>query len=56
MSQSRWLRLGEAAALAGVSRWTLWRWIVDGVVPPNAVLKVGKVQHRISRDWLEARS
>lgn len=47
-----WLRASPAAAIAGVSRITIWRWIVNGVIPDNALLKRG-CQYRIARWWLE---
>ncbi len=50
-----WLRGAQAAVLAGVSRWTISRWIAEGIIPDAALLKCGR-QHRVARWWLEGRT
>ena len=44
------LMMSPAAAAAGVSRATLWRWVVNGLVPEAAIFRVG-TRHRIAAWW-----
>jgi predicted DNA-binding transcriptional regulator AlpA len=50
-----YLRAGEAAQHLGIDRSTLWRWICTGVVPPAAVLRIGR-HARVAGWWLVAQS
>lgn len=50
-----WLTLSQAAALANVSRSTLNRWAITGVLPPSATLPVGRTRVRYARSWFQSR-
>lgn len=53
-----WLTPPEAALLIGgpqMAPSTVNRWINDGAVPTNALLKIGKTRYRIARWWAEGR-
>lgn len=49
-----YLTLTEAAGRIGIDRSTMWRWVSDGVVPRNAVTRVG-THHRIAAWWVQGR-
>ncbi len=54
MSTPTLLRPGQAALLMGVSVRTIWNYVAAGVIPPAAVVRVGKSRHaRIKRTVLE---
>ena len=48
MAGPLWLRMSQAAAILGVSRTTLYKWIVADEIPQRFLLKTGK-QYRIAR-------
>jgi hypothetical protein len=50
-----WLSASQAAKACGVSRGTIHRWIVDGVIPRESLISSGRV-HRVSAGWCMRRS
>lgn len=49
------LRSGQLAVSMGVDPKTIWNWTVDGTIPANAVVRVGRSRHaRYKRAVLEA--
>lgn len=42
-----YLPLKQAAKLLGVSRWTCWRMVLEGQIPPSQVLRSGKKRPRL---------
>lgn len=47
-----WLRMSQAAALLGVSRTTVYHWLVNNEIPARFLLKTGK-QYRIARAFCD---
>ena len=48
--QPSWLTTTPAAVYCGVQRCAMWRWANTGVIPSNALLRVG-TRVRIAAWW-----
>lgn len=51
MTAPGWLTTGQAATLSGLGRSTVYRWIRDGLIPSNALIRTGN-RSRIARWWV----
>jgi excisionase family DNA binding protein len=54
MAQDRWLTTGQVAALLGVSRSTVTRWIRDGKLAAHAISVGARPTYRVRETDLRA--
>mgnify|MGYP003110288474 CR=1 FL=1 len=54
-SSDKYLKATEVAQMLGVSRWTIWRWRKEGLLPPAFIMGRTMVRWREEdiKKWIE---